>query len=158
MTLTILRSMCRIFRKMLLNWDLSDIFLPARLEVWVLGRKTRSKAPLSSRRIRGIYHGQYFSLLTLIVAEGRVIRLPHSSALFCQPPLPPYALRKDLTVGRPYLRSGWWRPTSFTVEHLQTWFGILHRRFGSLLIKLNVHLSYNPAMPLLHTCSRKTTT
>lgn len=94
--------MCRIFRKTLLNWDLSDIFLLARLEVWVLGRKTRSKAPLSSRRYQR--HIPWTVLLTADLDRGwgqgypaspqqRVLLLTSPSILcssegpYCGPPL-----------------------------------------------------------------------
>ena len=54
------------YRTTSFNLDFSDGFLVVRQRLWVWGRKTRGKVPLSSPHIKGAYYQCDLSLLMLI--------------------------------------------------------------------------------------------
>lgn len=120
MTFTVLRSMGQVFCIMACNWDLSDVFLIARVGCGCRGGRPQRWSLIFimsyQRFIRSRWH---------ITADTD---LDHLAELLCTglpTPCPFRLVWKKLTLCHPHLRSGELHSSSLSTEYPPTLFEIL---------------------------------
>lgn len=103
MTLTVLGSTPQVCFRMLLHWNISDVFLMIRLELFILGRKDdRGKEPFWPHHIKGAYcRCGYWSWPS---DWGSVCQVFRDKVMFFSPPFPDCVLWKEVTLHNPPLR------------------------------------------------------
>lgn len=97
MILTVLRSTNPILCRMLLSWDLCDVFLMIRLGLYFGEEDHGSKPPVSSHHIKGTHypHDSSLLMLTLINQLGLCLSC-FSTVKFLPPPISPFSMLYSL--------------------------------------------------------------